>query len=217
MSIDSDRRMPNDEFAEIYQGLSKELVHLHSRWKIFRQLYSTSEEQINFLREVAPGFFGLIQHSLRDDILLRISRLTDPATYKNKHERLSLEQLSKHLGRTVDSEFSSGVTASIEAIKSHCDSIRRDWRDRRIAHADLEDALHPTLKSFPEDEGKQIDEALEMIGDLLNQIAQHYGQPFVPYDTVYIEGDAEHVVTLLKYAVDAYKRDMEQKIKSAYQ
>jgi len=65
-------------YREIFAALKTEIVDLHLRWIIYRQLYGTSEEAVDVLNRSGSNVFFLLQQLLLDDCALRISKLTDP-------------------------------------------------------------------------------------------------------------------------------------------
>jgi AbiU2 len=79
------------QLGDVYHLLWKEVPWLHAKWNQYRQLYAHSRERVEFLNKVGGHFFGIVQHTLRDDILLHLARLTDPP----KSNRLTLQRLPK--------------------------------------------------------------------------------------------------------------------------
>jgi len=58
------------ELETVFEKIKYQVVVLHSRWIIYRQLYGTSKERIELLNESAVEFFWIIQDVLWDEILL---------------------------------------------------------------------------------------------------------------------------------------------------
>lgn len=63
---------------DLLHALSEELGELHLKWLLFSQLYE-DEEIVDLPNESAPNFFGVCQSVFLDDLILSISRLTDPS------------------------------------------------------------------------------------------------------------------------------------------
>src|SRR5437879_4300451 len=61
-----------------------ELVHLHDTWEQYRKLYGHSEDRVKLLNTSARSFFALLQRLLVRDVILSVSRLTDPPKSKGK-------------------------------------------------------------------------------------------------------------------------------------
>jgi len=68
-----------NRLGSIFTELENELIWLHHKWDQYLKLFGRSEKQIIILNETANGFFGLVQMVLFEDIILHISRLTDPS------------------------------------------------------------------------------------------------------------------------------------------
>jgi hypothetical protein len=70
--------MPAD-VTEIHEALRRELVYLYTKWNDFKLLFCTTDENFRLLFSVAEFFFSIIREVLRDDIILTVCRLSDPA------------------------------------------------------------------------------------------------------------------------------------------
>jgi hypothetical protein len=186
--------------AEIHERLQQEVSNLHAKWRIFRQLYTVSQERIGILRKTTPGFFGLIQRVLLDDISLTISRLTDPLKSAGK-ENLSLALLVESASSTDDTHFRSRTQRALEDLQEHCAPFRAH-RNRKIAHRDLPTALEYHPEPLPSVDGEKIDNALKMIAAFMNDFQNHYEQTSMAYEHVVISGDANDLVYFLEQAVE---------------
>jgi AbiU2 len=105
--------------------LWKELTWLHIKWEEFRTLYGTSEKEIALLNAVAPNFFGRLQEVLWQDLMLHISRLTDPPRSVGR-DNLSIRRLPAlieelSLKAEIENLVAEGVARS---------DFARDWRNR---------------------------------------------------------------------------------------
>jgi hypothetical protein len=195
------REMP-EGLAKIYEGIHQEASWLHAKWKIFRQLFGASEEQIDLLNRTAPGFFVIIEDVLLDEIVLSFGRLTDPLTTgqgPRTRENLSLARLVESLKVTEPLEFCESIGASVSALHEHC-KVFRDWRNRRIAHTDLPTALKYHPDPLPGISRKMIEDALQMISRLLNRVLGHFENVETGYDDVTIRGDGETIIFYLQQA-----------------
>lgn len=67
------------EVSTTWNFLHGEVVWLHARWTMYRQLYGTNAKRIETLNQLAPTFFGTLQGILLDEVQLTLSRLADPA------------------------------------------------------------------------------------------------------------------------------------------
>ena len=106
----SNKKIPT-EVDEIYEALYQQVSYLHAKWGIFCQLYGSTKEVVDLLNSSAPSFFRICEDVLVDDILLNISRLTDPKqTFKR--DNLSLE----HLVHSIDEVQFTKLKDEIEKL-----------------------------------------------------------------------------------------------------
>jgi hypothetical protein len=187
----------------VFQHLWQEVAQLHSTWKVFSQLYTVGEERVALLRRTAPKFFGIIQRVLLDSIILSISRLTDPDRSAGR-DNLSLMRLVTHISAEHDADLYDRASQALEDLSNHCAPFR-PHRNQRIAHIDLNTALHPNPAPLPAFDGQRIQIALEKIAELMNMIELHFDDATTAYDQVVIEGDGDRLILLLSQAVEYRK------------
>src|SRR5436190_1811628 len=124
--------MPS-EMREAYASLSDDIIHLHRKWKIIRELYVSGETVIELLNRTAPGFFRICQDILVDDLFLGTRRLTDPKFTGNK-QNLTLEYLTG----CIDSSKYSRLRIEVEQLVADCSNkctFARQHSNKRIAHS----------------------------------------------------------------------------------
>jgi hypothetical protein len=152
----------------VFSQLSDDLIWLHVRWGLFTQLFSDSSERVSMLNEAAGGFFYVIQEVLWQDVLLGISRLTDPAG-RRRQENLSLYRLMELV---EDERLKAELSSLNEELKGAC-AFARAWRNKRIAHRDRATAsgeagpLPPATKEATE-------AALRACDQIMNHVERHY-------------------------------------------
>jgi AbiU2 len=193
------------DLGEISQRLCDDVSWLHLKWKQYRTLFVESQERIDLLNRVGGTFFFIIQEVLHDDVLMHIARLVDRKKHKDK-ENLSLLQLAS----TVQAKAPkiSGEIYHLVGEARKKGQFVDDWRNRRLAHTSLDVALGRKAKELPGIELKQIEGFLRALRDALNKIPNHFWQNGGnSFQNIYAERDAEDVVSWLKRAVDAKKRD----------
>lgn len=115
-----------------------------------------------------------MQDGLIYDILLTMSRLTDPAE-SFKKENLTLDRLLLMLKRNKreDEDFVEGVERNLKSLKDEC-QLFRDIRNRRIANSDLGTALDYHPNPLPDVSRKMIETALGGFRKLLNEIEKSF-------------------------------------------
>jgi hypothetical protein len=157
------------ELGPVYTALCDEVVWLHGKWSQYRQLFATSEDRIELLNNTAGYFFGVLQHTMLDDVQLHLARLTDPARTMG-HDNLSLRQLPELVtDPTLKSELMTLVDRAGNAT-----TVARDWRNRRIAHSDLGLALATSADPLDGVSRADVETALDAVRKTVNRIEHHY-------------------------------------------
>jgi hypothetical protein len=134
---------------------------------MYNHLFNETEEKILILQETAPHMFGVIQIALFNDIILYLTRLTDPKK-NGKHENLVLEQLLEHSDITTKPELLEELKIQRNALREKCQNCRTS-RDKSIAHQDLTHALTP-LSPYSGISLEDIKELRDMVNKLMNTI-----------------------------------------------
>ena len=181
---------------EIYNALYPQVLQLHIRWAQFRFLFTVSDERMTVLMNVAPGFFTIIKDVLRDDAIIALSRLTDKSSTSNKYN-LSITTLVELAEISDHSELAISARKLLDQLVKRVENIR-SWRDKWIAHTDLEQALSKQPLPNKKIQRRDIDEALRLIRELMNLFANHLSQPSVAYDLPIITGDADVLARILE-------------------
>jgi hypothetical protein len=153
------------ELGRLYHRLWNECAWIHWKWSEFNELFGENPKRIELLNECAPQFFSLIQQSLWEDILLTISRLTDPATSPGRKQNLSLTALTQFVATEICPELQSLIETAAQKA-----AFARDWRNRRIAHRDLNVALQQSSTPLAPATRAGVRECLAAIAAVLNVI-----------------------------------------------
>jgi hypothetical protein len=180
---------------EVYEFLTKEVTWLHARWVIFEQLYNKSPLRLELLNEAAPSFFHLLQDMMFDDMLLWLSRLTDPAPRK-----ASLLQLQKRLESHGNAKLAAETKIVLEKLIKTVEAIRAQ-RDNHIAHYSLEQAVGSKVTKLPDVDYQSILQSLSIVREYMNLIEAHYHGPIQGYEHFVWQDDGDTLVLLLKWAI----------------
>jgi|SRR6267143_192490 len=187
----------------IFESLQEDVLWLHAKWKVYRQLFGTSEKRIAILNDFAPDFFQIVHDGLIYDVLLTISRLTDPAESVKK-ENLTLDRLVLMMKENVDQQFVDSLKSNLRALKGDCQPFR-DIRNRRIAHNDLGTALDYHPNPLPGVSREMIENVLKSFRSLLNDIEFHFDGNDTEYEGINLRGDGDSIIRYLKEA-KAYRQ-----------
>lgn len=180
------------DLGETYILLCASLVDLNVKWSLYRAIYGTNEERVKLVNQAAGVFFQTVQNSLLDDILIHISRLTDRSKTAGK-ENLTIFRLSSLI---ECSEILPVFEEHMSVAKERC-SFARDWRNRRIAHSDLEHRFNPRSKPLETASRKNINDALTSIASVLNVLSRRYIGSTMIYEESVTIGDAEAILYVI--------------------
>lgn len=102
-------------------------------------------------------------------MLLHLARLTDPPKTADK-PNLSLPRL---VALVATSPISRAAEDAMADVQTRC-AFAKDWRNRHIAHRDLDLALGQSARSIAYASRQSVNEALAAVTALLNVASRHY-------------------------------------------
>jgi hypothetical protein len=190
------------DLGAFYNALWNDVVWLHAKWNLYRQLYAHSPERVALLNKVARHFFGVIQDVMYEDVLLNLALLND----RRSRETLTLQRLRRLIS---DVGLRSEVEDLVEAAREACVPMT-DWRNRRLAHRDLAVALATTSDPIPSVSRADIEAALRGVRAVLDRLEAHYWQrgPTAYQHSIPAGGDPELLAHYLQEGVRAEERKM---------
>lgn len=187
----------------IFERLQEDTLWLHAKWKVFSQLFGTSEKRIAILNDFAPDFFQIVHDGLIYDVLLTMTRLTDPAEVLKK-ENLTLDRLLLLLKQQGAKEFIDGLERELKALQAECQPFRT-IRNRSIAHNDLGTALDYHPDPLPGVSREMIENALKRFRKILNDVESYVDGNQTEYEKSNLRGDGDSMIRYLKEA-KAYRQ-----------
>lgn len=159
----------SEELGTSFFAMYKELVWTSKKWDEYQDLFLTNETRINLINKSAPLFFSIIRDSLENDILLSISRLTDPPT-TGKFKNASLRRALPHIeNSSIQQKLSDELTSLEDTVKSI-----RDKRNKNISHIDFDNLFQEPSKTIIEVSYSEIEDALNRIQKVFNSIEKHF-------------------------------------------
>ena len=194
--------MPVD-FKGIYQSIDNEVIWMHSKWVVYNQIFNGSDN-IRLLNDSAGYFFGIVQRTFFEDVILGISRLTDPAKTAGKENR-SIAQVIEKLNDLGYIDLVEELDEDLENINLACEIIR-EWRNRRIAHSDLKTNLLVNPDPLPGLTSRNIDEALKLIRKFMNRINGFFFDSETIYDRFITKNGGRALLAKLRLAEDGIKK-----------
>jgi hypothetical protein len=190
------------QFAELWQ----EVAHLHAKWLEYVELFGSKPSRIDLLNRAAPAFFRTVQDVFWEDMLLHLSRLTDPPRSGEKRANLTVKNLPDLIN---DPETRLVVAALVEQLVGKT-VFCRDLRNRHIAHRDLELAISEPTNPLNSGSRKQVDEALKVLSSILNVVQAHYEESGTHFRIGRSSHGAVSLLYVLAYGVRAQTRHRER-------
>jgi hypothetical protein len=188
-----------DELGSQFNRLHNECAWLHLKWSEYVALFGAKQSRVDLLNASARGFFGLVQTSLWEDVLLHICRITDePEVGRRKRQTLSVRRLPALVELSIEEKIRKLVSAAVKKSE-----FARDWRDRHIAHRDLKLALKEGAKPLAGASRQGVKDAIGAIVATLTAVEQHYRKSETAYEHVSQLGDAEALLYVLRDGVRA--------------
>jgi hypothetical protein len=188
-------KIPNN-IKEIFDSLENEVIWLHGKWNIYHQLFGTNEDRIALLNRSASTFFRLVQDIVFNDVILSISRLTDPKGSSNKENR-SFEKLIALLDTKDHARLIQILKEKQAILKEQCEPLRIR-RNKKISHSDLNVVLSIQPEILPEISRNSIGGALKTIRDFMNEVNLYFGGNYTVYENVWLDNDGETVISILE-------------------
>lgn len=161
-----------------YHVLLNHVIHIHMKWAQISELVKTPERR-SLLKSAGGYFFIEVHKVFTDDVILCLSRLTDPAQ-QGRQENLSLYAL---LDDISDPSLKSKIEDLINEAKDKIAPLK-EHRHKRIAHFDLDVALKNPGFNLPRIGNQSIDEALSAVGKVLGQLQDEYEGTSTVWDWV---------------------------------
>jgi len=197
----------SDDFLSIRNHLFQEIALLSDLWEQYRTLFLTSATRVTRLNEHARWFFASVQRAFLNQLILGISKITDPAK-SGSRRNVSLLALLEDPRLAEKPKLSSSLVAQIDEVTRAAASIR-SHRNKTVAHLD-----HAV--AFGYDPLPQV--TLDQIGSsiaLVQQIHHLYGTELLDSDAYYrihASGSAEQLLETLEIAPTRRERELQQEL-----
>jgi AbiU2 len=181
-----------------YSALWTNVIHLNIVWQEYVELFGKKPERIDLLNSAAAAFFRMLQDELFETVLLHLSRLTDPPRSGNR-TNLTLRNLAPLID---DAALKAKVTQLVgDAVTATV--FCRDWRNRRIAHTDLDLALELPATPLANASRLEVNAAVQAVGEPMRAIHAHYLDSDMRFDLVIRTSGAEHLLYVLRDGLKA--------------
>ena len=193
------------ELGSHFAALWQEVVSLHMKWEEYVALFGTNPERVETLNRTAPRYFRMLQDVLFEETLLHIARLTDVSRIAGR-ENLTIQRLPNMV---QDEETKKAVKEAVEAALE-ASAFARDWRNRRIAHHDLDLAIKEPAKPLAEASRRQVNETLVAIAKVLNVIDARFSGSGTYFKVGYGPGGAASLLYVIESGLKANEESEER-------
>lgn len=157
------------EFGRIFYELYNDWASGNVKLSEFRLLYGNIENVV-YVNTFGGLFFGHIQAILLDDLLLNVTRLTDPVQSGKGKKNLTIQLFPDYVeNEQLREEIFKGVGAAKNAA-----DFARDWRNRRISHKDYNLEMGKDAEPLKNASLEKIGHALTAVHCVLNLVNVRY-------------------------------------------
>ena len=196
-----------DQLGPQYHALRQELIYLHRKWMEYVALFGTKPTRVQVMNATAPVFFRRVQDVFWDDMLLHIARLTDPSVTR-KFSNLTLQNLPELI---ADEKLKAKVAALVKSAVDES-AFCRDWRNKLVAHRDLDTAINGAADQISGGSRDQVNKLLQTMDDVLNAVEFHFLDTQTDYKFDGYSGGAKDLLHRLD---DGKKRNDERNARIA--
>ena len=157
-----------EKFGAIFNGVSYDCANGLVRLNEYRALFG-DPANVEFINTFSRPFMSDVQQVFQRDLLLHITRLTDPLQSGGKQnitvQRLQYFRDDQELRARVESFAATALENSGSA---------RAWRDQRISHSDLNLAIDPDAKSLDPTTLASVQSVLDAVHAALDAISSAF-------------------------------------------
>lgn len=193
-----DERFPKP-VHNLWSAIDSEVIWLHGRWIIYRQLFGTSPERIAILNASAGTFFNVLQQTLLNDVQLSLSKLDDKAA-SGKHANMTLAALVESLRTCGEGEIATRLEPFLNAFNLSCAKIRHR-RNKWIAHFDRDTMLGTKVNTRQGPSRNEIELSLDALRTFMNCVRLHYLDSQTFYQDFIMDSDGDHLITALQRSI----------------
>ena len=176
-----DVKHDQDPMGELYEDLmgrerGATVRALEKQWiagllwyRQLRELFGT-KERVELLSALGTPFWRGIQEVLWNELILRVTRLTDRRSVagKNNLTVIRLPELCE------DAALREEVQGYVDTAVGAVDKGMRDWRNRYISHTDFALATNPEARPLAPVDLEGIGIVLDAVHASINAICAHY-------------------------------------------
>jgi AbiU2 len=187
-----------EPLGEQFHALWLDVTWLHIKWSQFVEIFGTDAARITLLNRAAGSFFRIVEGIFLNDVMLNLTRLTDPSRSVKKPNLTILN----FPGLIPDPETKATVLSLVEDAERST-KFARDWRKRHIAHRDLDRALNPQAHPLEPATRDDVAEALSAISEVMYAVRRAYMGASPCFQAGHTIGGAIDLLKVLEDGVSA--------------
>lgn len=172
--------MTGTDLENALKAVNSEVIQLAFRWKIFCQLFDSGPENIELLNKSGSNVFSLFQRLVIDDVMICLSRLTDPEKSLG-NENASIRNVVAKSKACLSAPTIAEVELLVITLDSHVQNVRKH-RNKVLAHADLSHALN--VSALPPVTYDELEKAMNTLQEILSKVASEALRWTTHYDTI---------------------------------
>jgi|SRR3989344_408811 len=189
--------MATSELEDLLNVVNNQVIQLAYRWKIFGQLFDSGPENIELLNKSGSNVFALFQRLVLDEVMIALSRLTDPEKSAG-NENASVRNLRAKANACLETKTIAEVDALIGELDDHVRNLRKH-RNKVLAHADLGHALN--VSALPPVTYDEIEKAMEALQTIVSKVALESFRWTTHYDSIILYGSGgDSLLEVLRHA-----------------
>lgn len=192
-----DPRFPKP-IQEMWATIKAEVVWLHGRWLIYRQLFGTNKERVALFNETAGTVAVIVQDVLLRDVQIAISKLGDPAASR-KNKNLTLRRLQMELRNAGETDAAEQMDPLLETFETASATVR-SRRNKWIAHSDLDTLLAARAAPLYGPSREEIETILSALREVMNCLEVKYANSTTAYEHFVMSRTGEDVITAFAMA-----------------
>ena len=170
-----------EKFGAIFNGVSYDWANGLVRLNEYRALFG-DPANVEFINTFSRPFMSDVQQVFQRDLLLHITRLTDPLQSGGKQnitvQRLQYfrddQELCARFPDVCDDQELRARVESFAATALKNSGSARTWRDQRISHSDLNLAIDPDAKSLDPTTLASVQSVLDAVHAALDAISSAF-------------------------------------------
>lgn len=172
--------MASSDLESVFKAVNGQVIQLSLRWKIFCQLFDSGPENIKLLNKSGSNVFGLFQRLVLDDVMISLSRLTDPEKFSG-NENASIRNVVAEARTFLSANTIAEVEVLIKELDNHVLNVRTH-RNKALAHSDLSHALN--VSALPSVTYDELEKAMKTLQEIVNKVSSETLRWTTHYDPI---------------------------------